>query len=238
MSHLKWVCLSLRFFAMHYGIAADGDLFFLSSSSLPTLLHLFLITNIMHWKSRSIARPPLITASYAVPQWVSDVPAWSRYSWVHHSRWYLMRVLFRQLGQQCASWELVLSPTSSTATSATAKMLGCTSRIMPRWALFVPWTPHFPLPLTPVLGTFQGMYEDNEISRNALAGVWVKNHANPIMRRNHIHHGRDVGIFTFDSGMVSVLFPNCFPFSASIIASEASISLGSSLPYARPDCCS
>lgn len=55
----------------------------------------------------------------------------------------------------------------------------------------------------------QGTYEDNEISRNALAGIWVKNFANPIMRRNHIHHGRDVGIFTFDNGMVrssSVLF--------------------------------
>lgn len=30
----------------------------------------------------------------------------------------------------------------------------------------------------------------------------MKNNANPIMRRNHIHHGRDVGIFTFDNGMV------------------------------------
>ena len=49
----------------------------------------------------------------------------------------------------------------------------------------------------------QGTYEDNEISGNALAGIWVKNHANPIMRRNHIHHGRDVGIFTFDNGLVS-----------------------------------
>ena len=48
----------------------------------------------------------------------------------------------------------------------------------------------------------QGLFEDNEISGNALAGVWVKNHANPIMRRNHIHHGRDVGIFTFDNGLV------------------------------------
>ncbi|KAK6635400.1 F-box only protein 11 [Polyplax serrata] len=47
----------------------------------------------------------------------------------------------------------------------------------------------------------QGIYEDNEISRNALAGIWVKNYANPIMRRNHIHHGRDVGIFTFDNGL-------------------------------------
>ncbi|XP_066953207.1 F-box only protein 11 isoform X1 [Macrobrachium rosenbergii] len=46
----------------------------------------------------------------------------------------------------------------------------------------------------------QGHYEDNEISRNALAGIWVKNFANPIMRRNHIHHGKDVGIFCFDGG--------------------------------------
>ncbi|XP_046327836.1 F-box only protein 11-like [Haliotis rufescens] len=47
----------------------------------------------------------------------------------------------------------------------------------------------------------QGVYEDNEISGNALAGIWVKNHSNPIMRRNHIHHGRDVGVFTFDNGL-------------------------------------
>lgn len=52
----------------------------------------------------------------------------------------------------------------------------------------------------------QGTYEHNEISRNALAGIWVKNFASPIMRENHIHHGRDVGIFTFDNGMVSRLF--------------------------------
>lgn len=52
----------------------------------------------------------------------------------------------------------------------------------------------------------QGTYEHNEISRNALAGIWVKNFASPIMRENHIHHGRDVGIFTFDNGMVSFYF--------------------------------
>jgi hypothetical protein len=52
----------------------------------------------------------------------------------------------------------------------------------------------------------QGTYEHNEISRNALAGIWVKNFASPIMRENHIHHGRDVGIFTFDNGMVCILF--------------------------------
>jgi hypothetical protein len=54
----------------------------------------------------------------------------------------------------------------------------------------------------------QGTFEDNEICRNALAGVWVKNHANPVMRRNHIHHGRDVGIFTFDNGLVIINFKN------------------------------
>lgn len=52
----------------------------------------------------------------------------------------------------------------------------------------------------------QGAYQDNEISRNALAGIWVKNFANPIMRRNHIHHGRDVGIFTFENGLVSIAY--------------------------------
>lgn len=54
-----------------------------------------------------------------------------------------------------------------------------------------------------VVFVFQGIYEDNEISNNALAGIWVKNHGNPIIRRNHIHHGRDVGVFTFDHGMVT-----------------------------------
>ena len=48
----------------------------------------------------------------------------------------------------------------------------------------------------------QGTYQHNEISRKALAGIWVKNFASPIMRNNLIHHGRDVGIFTFDNGMV------------------------------------
>lgn len=61
----------------------------------------------------------------------------------------------------------------------------------------------------------QGTYEHNEISRNALAGIWVKNFASPIMRENHIHHGRDVGIFTFDNGMVridgyNIVFIFCF----------------------------
>ena len=46
----------------------------------------------------------------------------------------------------------------------------------------------------------QGTYENNEISNNKLAGVWVKNGANPIMRNNNVHHGRDVGFFIFDSG--------------------------------------
>lgn len=59
----------------------------------------------------------------------------------------------------------------------------------------------------------QGTYEHNEISRNALAGIWVKNFASPIMRENHIHHGRDVGIFTFDNGMVCSNFRKlCFEF--------------------------
>ena len=48
----------------------------------------------------------------------------------------------------------------------------------------------------------QGVYEDNEISANRLAGVWVKTAANPIMRRNEVCHGKDAGFFIFDGGMV------------------------------------
>lgn len=49
---------------------------------------------------------------------------------------------------------------------------------------------------------FQGIYEDNEISNSKLAGVWIKNGASPFMRRNKVHHGRDVGFFIFDNGQV------------------------------------
>lgn len=47
----------------------------------------------------------------------------------------------------------------------------------------------------------EGTYDNNDISFNGLAGVWVKNHANPILRNNEVHHGRDVGIFAFDYGL-------------------------------------
>jgi len=47
----------------------------------------------------------------------------------------------------------------------------------------------------------QGVYEENDISANRLAGVWVKAGANPIMRRNEVHHGKDAGFFIFDGGM-------------------------------------
>ena len=48
----------------------------------------------------------------------------------------------------------------------------------------------------------RGVYEDNEICGNRLAGVWVKAGASPIMRRNQVHHGKDAGFFIFDGGMV------------------------------------
>lgn len=55
-----------------------------------------------------------------------------------------------------------------------------------------------------------GHYEDCEIARNNLAGVWVKNQANPFFRRCHIHHGRDVGIFTFEYGLGLLHLKNFF----------------------------
>jgi len=52
----------------------------------------------------------------------------------------------------------------------------------------------------------QGVFEDNEISCNRLAGIWVKTGANPMMRRNDVHHGKDAGFFIFDGGMVRIKF--------------------------------
>lgn len=47
----------------------------------------------------------------------------------------------------------------------------------------------------------QGTYEENEICNNRLAGFWIKGSANPVVRRNLIHHGRDAGLFIFDGGL-------------------------------------
>jgi len=47
----------------------------------------------------------------------------------------------------------------------------------------------------------QGIYEENEIFNNRLAGFWVKGGANPVVKRNLIHHGRDAGLFIFDGGL-------------------------------------
>lgn len=49
---------------------------------------------------------------------------------------------------------------------------------------------------------FQGRFELNDIHNNKLAGVWIKNYASPLFRKNNIHHGRDVGFFIFQDGQV------------------------------------
>jgi F-box protein 11 len=45
-----------------------------------------------------------------------------------------------------------------------------------------------------------GLYCNNDIFNNKLAGVWIRNLAAPIFRKNRVHHGRDVGFFVFDCG--------------------------------------
>lgn len=44
----------------------------------------------------------------------------------------------------------------------------------------------------------RGLYVNNYIARNSLAGIWVKN-ADPIFKYNVCSDGRDVGIFCFDN---------------------------------------
>ncbi len=48
----------------------------------------------------------------------------------------------------------------------------------------------------------QGRFEGNDIHNNKLAGVWIKNYASPLFKKNNIHHGRDVGFFIFQDGQV------------------------------------
>ena len=46
----------------------------------------------------------------------------------------------------------------------------------------------------------RGIIEGNEIHSNALAGVWITTASQPILRRNRIHSGKQVGIYFYDNG--------------------------------------
>ena len=46
----------------------------------------------------------------------------------------------------------------------------------------------------------RGIIEGNEIHSNALAGVWITTGSQPILRRNRIHSGKQVGIYFYDNG--------------------------------------
>ena len=48
----------------------------------------------------------------------------------------------------------------------------------------------------------QGRFDYNDIHSNKLAGVWIKNYASPVFRKNKVHHGKDVGFFVFQDGQV------------------------------------
>lgn len=39
----------------------------------------------------------------------------------------------------------------------------------------------------------QGVIEENEVYSNTLAGVWVTTGSTPVLRRNRIHSGKQVG---------------------------------------------
>ena len=48
----------------------------------------------------------------------------------------------------------------------------------------------------------QGRFDYNDIHSNKLAGVWIKNYASTVFRKNKVHHGKDVGFFVFQDGQV------------------------------------
>lgn len=45
---------------------------------------------------------------------------------------------------------------------------------------------------------FQGLLESNDIHSNRIAGIEIKNDANPIIYRCSIHHGSTGGIYVHD----------------------------------------
>jgi F-box protein 11 len=45
-----------------------------------------------------------------------------------------------------------------------------------------------------------GTIEENDIYGNTLAGVWVTTGSQPVLRRNRIHDGKQVGVYFYDRG--------------------------------------
>lgn len=54
--------------------------------------------------------------------------------------------------------------------------------------------------------TVQGVLEDNDIHRNRIAGIEIKNDANPIIVRCDIHHGSTGGVYVHDKVHTHVHF--------------------------------
>ena len=48
------------------------------------------------------------------------------------------------------------------------------------------------------LSLSQGLLEENDIHRNRIAGIEIKNNANPIIFRCSIHHGSTGGVYVHD----------------------------------------
>lgn len=44
------------------------------------------------------------------------------------------------------------------------------------------------------------MIEENEVYANTLAGVWITTGSTPVLRRNRIHSGKQVGVYFYDNG--------------------------------------
>ena len=51
-----------------------------------------------------------------------------------------------------------------------------------------------------LLPSFQGLLEENDIHSNRIAGIEIKNDANPIIYRCSIHHGSTGGVYVHDKG--------------------------------------
>jgi F-box protein 11 len=55
-------------------------------------------------------------------------------------------------------------------------------------------------------GELRGRIEENEVHANTLTGVWITTGSAPMLRRNRIHSGKQVGVYLYDNDIFNHLY--------------------------------
>lgn len=55
----------------------------------------------------------------------------------------------------------------------------------------------------------EGTFDNNELYDNVKHGILVMRNADPLIRQNHVHHGKLSGVFVFEGGEVIIIYVLC-----------------------------